>query len=66
MDTGGKMNRLVAVLFRFKFNIDFGKLKIPCLTIEDFIISKIYSTYHDSDRFNDMDDLRLVSKKIKR
>ncbi|MCB0351074.1 MAG: nucleotidyl transferase AbiEii/AbiGii toxin family protein [Bdellovibrionales bacterium] len=40
--------------------IDFGFGKIPSLTIEDFIISKIYSFQNNSTRFLDLDDLKEV------
>ncbi len=41
-------------------NIDFGIAKVPSLTLEDFIISKIYAVYNDSSRFKDMDDLKSI------
>lgn len=41
-------------------NIDFGFGKLPCLTIEDLIISKLFSFKNDKSRFNDLDDLKSV------
>jgi len=40
--------------------IDFGFGKIPCLTVEDIILSKFYSLKNDSLRFNDLDDLKSI------
>jgi hypothetical protein len=40
--------------------IDFGFAKIPCLTIEDIILSKFYAANNDSRRFTDLDDLKSI------
>jgi hypothetical protein len=40
--------------------IDFGFGKIPCLTVEDAILSKLYSFKNDSSRFSDLDDLKSI------
>lgn len=40
--------------------IDFGFGKIPCLTVEDVILSKFFSLKNDSSRFNDLDDLKSI------
>ena len=40
--------------------IDFGFAKVPCLTVEDFILSKFYSVANRADRFKDLDDLQSV------
>lgn len=41
-------------------NIDFGFGKVPCLTVEDVIISKLFSYKNDRSRFNDLDDLKSI------
>lgn len=41
-------------------NIDFGFGKLPCLTIEDVVISKLFSYKNDNSRFNDLDDLKSI------
>lgn len=43
--------------------IDFGIAKIPCLTVEDIILSKFYSLQNNSSRFMDADDLKSVFEK---
>jgi hypothetical protein len=40
--------------------IDFNFKKIPCLTAEDIIISKLYSLKNRSDRFQDLDDIKEI------
>ena len=40
--------------------IDFGFGKVPCLRVEDLIISKFYSLKNDSKRFNDLDDHQSI------
>lgn len=40
--------------------IDFGFGKVPCLTVEDVILSKFFSLKNDSSRFNDLDDLKSI------
>lgn len=40
--------------------IDFGFGKLPCLTVEDLIISKLFSYKNDKSRFNDLDDLKSI------
>ena len=46
---------------RAQYNkIDFGFARVPCLTIEDFIISKFFSLKNQQTRFMDLDDLREV------
>jgi len=48
-------------LNRAQFNlIDFGCGEIPCITIEDLILSKLYSLKNQSTRFMDLDDLRSI------
>lgn len=41
-------------------NIDFGFGKVPCLTVEDVILSKFFSLKNDQTRFNDLDDLKSI------
>lgn len=46
---------------RAEFNkIDFGFGPIPCLTVEDLIISKIYALNNQSMRYMDLDDLKSI------
>ncbi len=46
---------------RAQFNeIDYGFGRIPCLTREDVVISKLYSLQNDRTRFNDLDDLKSI------
>lgn len=40
--------------------IDFGFGKIPCLTPEDLILTKIYAINNQSTRFMDLDDLKSI------
>jgi hypothetical protein len=40
--------------------IHFGKLNIPTLTVEDVILSKLYSASNDSKRFEDLGDLKAI------
>ncbi len=41
--------------------IDFGFALIPCLTVEDLIISKIYAFHcNPTQRFKDLDDLQSI------
>lgn len=40
--------------------IDFGFGQVPCLTLEDLIISKCYSVKNQPTRFMDLDDLRSI------
>lgn len=40
--------------------VDFGFGKIPCLTVEDFLLSKLFSLANRSDRFKDLDDLQAI------
>ena len=40
--------------------IDFGFAKIPCITIEDFILSKLYALRLNHSRFKDLDDLSSI------
>lgn len=40
--------------------IDFGFGKLPCLTVEDVILSKFFSLKNDPSRFNDLDDLKSI------
>lgn len=40
--------------------IDFGFAAIPCLTVEDVILSKIYSFGNNHHRFKDLDDLKSI------
>ncbi|MBX7148202.1 nucleotidyl transferase AbiEii/AbiGii toxin family protein [bacterium] len=41
--------------------IDFGwNKKIPCITVEDIIISKFYSYKNDPRRYKDLDDLQSI------
>lgn len=41
-------------------NIDFGFGKVASLTVEDVIVSKIFSLKNDRTRFNDLDDLKSI------
>ncbi len=43
--------------------IDFGFGKIPCLTIEDFIISKLFAYQLSPKRIKDLEDLTSVFQK---
>jgi hypothetical protein len=48
-------------LERSKANlVDFGFGKIPCLTREDLILSKLFALTNRSDRFKDLDDLQSI------
>ncbi len=50
-----------SALVRAELNsIDFGFGKIPCITVEDVILSKFYSLKNNSQRFNDLDDLKSI------
>lgn len=40
--------------------IDFGCGKIPCLMVEDVILSKLYALDNRSTRFKDLDDLQSI------
>ncbi len=42
--------------------IDFGFAKIPCLTVEDLIIAKVYAVNNSPMRFKDLDDLQSIFK----
>lgn len=41
-------------------NIDFGFGPIPCLTVEDIVISKLLSYKNKTTRFKDLDDLQSI------
>ncbi len=41
-------------------NVDFGFGPVPCLTVEDLIIAKLFSLKNDPRRFNDLDDLQSI------
>lgn len=43
--------------------VDFGFGKVPCITPEDFILSKLYSYENQKTRFMDLDDLQSVFQK---
>lgn len=40
--------------------VDFGTGPIPCLTIEDFILSKLFALRNQATRFMDLDDLKSI------
>lgn len=40
--------------------VDFGFGKIPCLTAEDVILSKLFSLKNNAQRFQDLDDLKSI------
>jgi hypothetical protein len=40
--------------------LKFGDLVIPCLTVEDVLVSKFYSLANDSTRFSDADDIKVI------
>lgn len=40
--------------------VDFGFGRLPCLTVEDVIVSKLFSLKNDQSRFNDLDDLKSI------
>lgn len=40
--------------------LKFGNLELPCLTVEDVIVSKFYSLSNDSTRFSDADDIKAI------
>jgi hypothetical protein len=40
--------------------IDFGFGSLPCVTLEDMILSKLYALKNDQKRFNDLDDLKSI------
>jgi hypothetical protein len=47
--------------------VDFGFGKIPCLTAEDIVLSKLHSISNRIDRFQDFDDIKdifLASRKL--
>ena len=39
---------------------DFGFGKLPCLTPEDVLLSKLYAAFNRADRFQDFDDLKEI------
>lgn len=41
-------------------SVDFGFGPLPCLTVEDLILSKLYALKNRSDRFQDLDDLKNI------
>lgn len=41
-------------------NINFGFGLVTCLTVEDVILSKLFSFKNDQSRFNDLDDLKSI------
>ncbi len=43
--------------------IDFGFGKIPALTVEDVLVSKLYSYLNRSDRYKDLDDIQSIIAK---
>lgn len=48
-------------LERARYNlIDFGFGPVPCLTVEDLLISKVYSFQNQKTRFMDLDDIRSI------
>lgn len=40
--------------------INFGFGKIPCLTVEDILLSKFYAVSNRADRFQDFDDIKDI------
>ena len=40
--------------------IDFGFAQVPCLTVEDLIVAKLFALKNDPSRFNDLDDLKSI------
>ena len=40
--------------------VDFGCGKIPCLTVEDVILSKLFAVENRSTRYTDLDDLQNI------
>lgn len=40
--------------------VDFGFGPVPCLTVEDLVVSKLYSLRNQSARFTDLDDLKSI------
>lgn len=40
--------------------VDFGFGPVPCITVEDFLISKLFSYQNQKRRFKDLDDLQSV------
>lgn len=52
---------VVQALDRARANqIDFGFGPIFCITVEDLILSKLYSVKNQSTRFMDLDDIRSI------
>lgn len=50
-----------SALFRSEKNlVDFGFGKIPCLTVEDVILSKLFAFENQTTRFKDLDDLQSI------
>lgn len=48
-------------VYRAQYNqIDFGFGKIPTLTIEDIIITKLFAFSHNKTRYKDLDDVRSI------
>ena len=43
--------------------IDFGFARVPCITVEDLVVSKLYALKNRSDRFQDLDDLKEIFSK---
>jgi hypothetical protein len=40
--------------------IDFGFGPVTCITVEDLVLSKLYSVKNQSTRFMDLDDLKSI------
>ena len=40
--------------------VDFGFSPVPCLTVEDFVLSKLNAIENQSTRFMDLDDLKSI------
>lgn len=41
-------------------HVDFGFGPIPCMTVEDILLAKLFSLKNDASRFNDLDDLKSI------
>ncbi len=40
--------------------VDFGFGGVPCLTVEDLVLSKLYAVKNQPTRFMDLDDIRSI------
>lgn len=52
---------VISALDRAQVNsVDFGFGGVPCLTVEDLLLSKLYAVNNQPTRFMDLDDIRSI------